>query len=162
MKCVDNRQNKWIVTQAPTRPFNKEEPAVRKSFEDFPPAGIRSGGIVLGLVANLFLASKIVQTAKHCHLAVHHFDRAEALLKFAGQHVPILIILDWDDCEAEAFKLLKELARNTDLQHVPAVGYLSQAKALLKEEARRAGCHRVYGKTEFNRDLASLLTRYAQ
>ncbi len=124
--------------------------------------GIRKGGAVYGLVSNLLLASKIAQSAKHCHLSVHNFDKAEPLIEHAKQKLPVLVILDWDACEAEGFKVLKELSANADLKSVATVGYLSQTKNALKDEAQRAGCHRVYSKTEFLKVLEELLARYAQ
>ena len=161
MKPIDNRQNKLMQMKAAAqhvpaaRTFSPERPLGETE------EGAGKGGAVFGLVSNLLVASKIAQSAKHCHLAVHNFDKAAPLIEHAKQKPPILVILDWDGCEAEAFKCLKELASNADLKGVPSVGYLSQ-KTALKEEAQRAGCHRVYPKTEFMRILEELLARYAQ
>lgn len=123
---------------------------------------IQRGGAVYALVANILMATRIAQAAKHCHLSVHNFDKAAALMTHALQKAPILVVLDWDACEAEAFKVLKEMGTNADLKGVPVIGFISQSKAVVKEEARRAGCHRVYTKTEFQQELEMLLTRYAR
>jgi len=72
-----------------------------------------------------------------------------------------LVVLDWDDCEAEAFKLLSAFSFNESLRRIPTIGYLSQAKRHLKDEAQNAGCHRVYGKTEFTKGIEDLFMRYA-
>lgn len=120
------------------------------------------GGAVYGLVSNLLFASKIAQSAKHCHLSVHNFDKAGPLLEHAKMKAPVLVILDWDGCEAEAYKILKEFRQNADLKGVPTIGYVSHVKTALKEEAQRAGCHRVYPKSEFTRILDELLARYAK
>ena len=124
--------------------------------------GVSKGGAVFGLVSDLLMATRIAKAAKQCHLGVHNFDNAEALIAHARARKPILIILDWDTREAEAFKVLKELASSADLKSVAAVGYVSGSREDLKQEAQRAGCQRVYGKTEFTRDLEYLMTRYAQ
>ncbi len=163
MKQTDNRQNKLQQVKAQARPFFKTgalsaaaEHGADKS------SGLSHGGIVYGLVRDLFVATKIAQAAKHCHLAVHNSDKAGTLLAHVKERKPVLVILDWDGCEAEAFKFLKEMNENADLKRVPSVGYLSQAKSPTRDEAQRAGCHRVYTKTEFMHELETLIARYAQ
>ena len=160
MKQIDNRQNKLHQWKAQTHPFPKGSPAQAAAHGE--PGGVRSGGAVYGLVKDLLVATRIAQAAKHCHLTVHNFDKAEPLLAHAREHTPRLVILDWDGCEAESFKVLKEMRENADLKSVPNAGYLSQSKSMVREEARRAGCHRVYTKSEFMHDLEMLMTRYAQ
>ena len=163
MKQTDNRQNKLIQIKAETKHFPKDRhlSSERNQDENSGLVSGRRGGAVFGLVSNLLMASKIAQSAKHCHLAVHNFDKSAPLVEHAKQKLPILIILDWDGCEAEAFKVLKELGGNADLKGVASVGYLSQMKTGLVDEARKAGCHRVYTKSEFTRDLENILARYA-
>ena len=126
------------------------------------PGHVSKGRLVFGLVSEIDMASRIAKAARQCHLSVHNFDRAEALIGGAREKAPVLIILDWDKREAEAFKVLNELRSNADLKGVAAVGYVSGSRENLKDEARRAGCLRVYGKTELIRDLEQLLARYAQ
>lgn len=135
----DNRQNNLPGGQVPQAP----------------------GGTVYGLVKDILVATRIAQACKHSRLAVHNFDRADALVAHAKNQMPLLVILDWDGCEAEAFKVLKEMMGNADLKRVPNLGYLSQSKQMVRDEARRAGCHRVYTKTEFMHDLEVLIARYA-
>ena len=124
--------------------------------------GALKGGAVFGLISDLSMATRIAKAAKQCHLSVHNFDNAEAVIRQVREKKPVLIILDWDTREAEAFKVLKELGSDADLKGVAAIGYVSGSRETLKQEARRAGCHRIYGKTELTRDLEYLLARYAQ
>lgn len=165
MKKIDNRQNKLVQMKAEVKHFPKVSAIL--SASGMPAGGETSGGIskggaVFGLVSNLLAASKIAQAAKHCHLDIHNFDKSESLLTHAKIKPPVLVILDWDGCESESFKVLKALKADSALNHVATVGFLSSGKTPVKEEAQRAGCHRVYFKTEFMRDLEALLTRYAQ
>ena len=163
MKPIDNRQNKLMQAKAESKHFTKDRPVAGHAPESEGPAVLPThGGAVYGLVSNLLFASKIAQSAKHCHLSVHNFDKAAPLVEHAKKKAPALVILDWDGCEAEAFKLLKEFRENADLKAVPTIGYVSHVKTALKEEAQRAGCHRVYPKSEFTRILDELLARYAQ
>lgn len=132
------------------------------AFDDFQdPDKTAKNGIVYGLLKDIHVATKIAQAAKVANLNTHNFDRAEALMTRAKELKPRLVILDWDACEAEAFKVLKEMNQNADLKGVTNVGYLSGAKPVLMEEARRAGCHRVYQKTEFMKELPIITARCA-
>lgn len=123
--------------------------------------GIRKGGSVLGLVANMQVAAKLVQAAKTCHLTVYNFDKAERFSALTAEKKPVLVILDLDQCEVESFKVLKEMRQNADLKTVAAVGFVSSTKSTVGEEARRAGCHRVYTKSEFMQGVAEIMARYA-
>lgn len=119
------------------------------------------GGIVYGLLKDLNVATKLLKAAQICHLRSRNFSRSETLLAACEQEKPILIILDWDGLEAESFKLLKQLSENVDFNRVATVGYSSKSKQNLQSEAQRAGCDRVYMKTEFLRSLNDIFMRYA-
>ena len=162
MKRQDNRQNKSMQIRPRREGWARESMPMKDDLTDLTLGGTRKGGTVLALVSSMLVATKIAQTAKLCHLGVRNFDRAEALMAYAAQHPPMVIVLDWDQCESEAFKILNELKKNADLQKVASIGYVSNTKQAVKQDAERAGCHRVYTKTEFMRDLALILTRYAQ
>lgn len=116
--------------------------------------------IVYGLLRDLTAAEKIAKAAKNCRLEVHNFDRSQGLLDHSRLRKPLLIIVDWDACEAEGYKVLKEIKQNADLNGVAVIGFVSGQKLALREEAQRAGCHRVYHKTEFMKDLELILARY--
>lgn len=160
MKPLDNRQNKLHVWKEPLRPL-KGSPRNLSEPLDTPYPEAHTGGVVYGLLKDLFMATKIAQAAKHCHLSVHNFDQSEPLVGHLRQRKPIVVILDWDACESEAYKVLKEMQQNADFKSVAAIGYVSGAKTALREEAQRAGCHRVYHKTEFVHELDLILARYA-
>ena len=116
---------------------------------------------VFGLVRDMAVAAQIAKCAAGLHIGVRNFDKAQKLIEQAVIERPFLVILDLEKCEAEAFRALKELRESADLKNVPAVGFVTQAKAMVKPEAEKAGCSRVYMKTEFSRELANLITRYA-
>jgi PleD family two-component response regulator len=163
VKRIDYRQNKLIQTKAASRGGGKEgHPFPQAGAQPQAPLpGAAKGGALLGLVSDLLMATKIAQAAKHNHLGVHNFDRAGALVEHAASKRPFLVILDWDGCEAEAFKVLKAFREDAVLKGIPTVGYVSQSKKEVKEEAERAGCHRVYTKVEFTHAVDDILMRYA-
>jgi DNA-binding NtrC family response regulator len=117
---------------------------------------------VFALVADMATATQIVKCAAGLHIGVRNFDSAEKLVAQAAIERPFLVILDLEKREAEAFRALNELHKNADLKDVPAVGFVTQAKVMVKPEAEKAGCFRVYMKTEFGRELSNLIARYAQ
>ena len=164
MKQSENRQKKFISKMKPARTPSLEggiplNPDSGERPLEWPGAG--KGGSVYGLISNLVLAAKLAQSAKHCHLGIHNFDKAADLAARAKQKLPILVVLDWEGREAEAFSLLKAFSGDPDLRGVPVIGCVPQEKGALKEEARRAGCLRVYLKSEFHRSLNDILLRYA-
>lgn len=121
----------------------------------------KKGRSLFALVRDLAMASRIVKSASALHLTVRNFDRAAKLLQEALREKPLLVILDFEVCEVEGFQVLKELRENADLKGVPAIGVVTQAKAAVKSEAEKAGCLRVYLKTEFGKELPDLIARFA-
>lgn len=121
-----------------------------------------SAGLVLGLISSIPVATKIAKAAKNYSLEVHNSSRGEALLQRMATSKVVLLFLDFDGCEAEAFSLLQALKKTgSSSPRVPIFGFVSQSKLNVKEEAQRAGCDRVYFKTEFLSDLENLLARSA-
>jgi DNA-binding NtrC family response regulator len=122
---------------------------------------IKTRRSVFALVADMATATQIVKCAAGLHIRVRNFDSAEKLVAQAAIERPFLVILDLEKREAEAFRALNELHKNADFKDVPAVGFVTQAKVMVKPEAEKAGCFRVYLKTEFGRELPDLIARYA-
>lgn len=126
------------------------------------PILVKPGGIVYGLVRDMAAAAQIVKCATRFGLKARNFDRAENLVGNVRAEKPFLVILDFEHCEVEAYKVLKELRENADSKGVPLVGFVTQSRAAVKGEAERAGCDRVYMKTEFGRQLPDFIMRYAK
>lgn len=122
---------------------------------------IKTPRSVYALVADMATATHIVKCASALHVAVRNFDHVERLIAQASVEKPFLVILDFEKREGEAFRTLNELHQSADLKGVPVTGFVTQAKAAVKSEAEKAGCLRVYMKTEFGRELPDLIARYA-
>jgi hypothetical protein len=122
---------------------------------------IKTQRSVFALVADMVAATKIAKCASGLHVGVRNFDSAEKLVAQAVIERPFLVILDFEKREAEAFRVLNELHKNADLKGIPAAGFVTQEKVMVKPEAEKAGCSRVYMKTEFGRELPDLIARYA-
>ena len=122
---------------------------------------IKTQRSVFALVADMAAATQIAQCAARIHTGVRNFDSAQKLVAQAVNERPFLVILDLEKREAEAFRVLNELHKNADLKGIPVVGFVTQAAGMVKPEAEKAGCFRVYMKTEFVRELPNLIARYA-
>src|SRR3990167_4097910 len=115
------------------------------------------GRPVYGLVTDMNLATRIAKTAESLHLGVRNFDKVEPLIQWAKREIPCLVILDWESKEADAYKALKELRELTDLRKTTVIGFVTAAKRQVGEEAQRAGCLKVYLKTDFLKNLDDLV-----
>jgi PleD family two-component response regulator len=124
--------------------------------------GLKSGGLILGLVSTMDLATRVGKIARQSGLIVHNCSEAAALVSHARKSPPLFVILDWDGCESESFKVLNEFAQDADLRKVPVVGCVSKEREAIRSAAEKAGCDRVYLKSEFNRVLGELFIRYCQ
>ena len=116
---------------------------------------------VFALVADMATATQIAQCAARLHVGVRNFDNVQKLVSQVLIERPFLVILDLEKREVEAFRVLNELRKNADLKGIPVVGFVTQAKEMVRPEAEKAGCFRVYMKTEFGRELPDLIARYA-
>ena len=111
------------------------------------------------LVNDIFFATKMVKSAQALQLESRAFDSAERLFQAAKAKPPALVILDCQGLENEAFKVLSDFKQDETLACVPRIGYLSHAAQDLKKEMQAAGAMHVYSKSEFSRDLDTLLAR---
>jgi DNA-binding response OmpR family regulator len=132
------------------------------SRKEMEPIVAKPGAVVYALVKDMNVAVQVVKCASRFGLKARNFDKADKLLESASTEKPFLVVLDFEHCEAEAYKTLKNLRENADSKGVPLVGFVTQARSAVKSEAEAAGCDRVYFKTEFNRELPNFIMRYAK
>ena len=114
------------------------------------------------LTTDIMMAEKIVKTAKIHHHAVRNYDQSERLIQALRENRPTLIVLDWDTREAEAYGLLKWIVSADDYRGVPVIGFSSRTGSGIQDEARRAGCDRVYPKAAFVKNIGEFLVRYGK
>ena len=111
---------------------------------------------VLALVDDLFFQAKILETAKQLGVAVHTSTTSDALLAEIAKEKPKLVIVDLN-------------ARGTPLQAIervcagspglPLIAFLSHVQTELAEKARAAGCTQVMPRSQFTRELATILAQ---
>jgi|GEM_PF-752748 len=144
--------------------FQKLNASPRRRFyrdflDDLAPV-MPTGGTLLGLFASIPIVEKVAKAAKRCHLGSRNSDKAASFADLFQSEAKIaLVLIDWDSCEVEGYKLLEMIRGVERLKKTLVLGFVSQKKSGLIGEARRAGCDRVLTKTEFLSELESIIAR---
>lgn len=111
---------------------------------------------VLVLIDDLFFQSKIMETAKHVGVGVRACTTAEALLGEMGKERPKLIVVDLNAKSGP----VESLSRiQSGASGVPVIAFLSHVQTELAQQARGAGCQRVMARSQFTRELATILAQ---
>ena len=111
---------------------------------------------VLALVDDLFFQAKIMETAKHVGVTVRACSTPDALFAEIAQEQPKLIILDLN-ARSSPVAALPNIQAGAN--GVPVIGFLSHVQTDLAQQARAAGCQRVMARSQFTRDLATILAQ---
>ena len=111
---------------------------------------------VLTLVDDLFFQAKMTETARQLSIGLQSCTTADALLAEARREIPRLIIVDLNARHhpIEAVERICAAVRD-----VPLVAFLSHVETDLAERARAAGCHEVMPRSQFTRNLATILSQ---
>jgi DNA-binding NarL/FixJ family response regulator len=111
---------------------------------------------VLALVDDLFFQAKITETAKHTGVNVRVCATPDALLSEMAREKPNLIVVDLN-ARSRPVESLAQIQSSAD--GVPLVAFLSHVQTELAQQARAAGCRTVIARSQFTRDLATILAR---
>lgn len=111
---------------------------------------------VLALVDDLFFQAKIMETARHAGVDLRVCGTAEALLNEVAQRSPKLILVDLNarSRPVESLAQIESAARGAQI-----IAFLSHVQTDLAAQARAAGCSAVMPRSQFSRDLATILAR---
>ena len=110
----------------------------------------------LALIDDLFFHAKVQETAKHLGVALRICTTSEALLAEIEKEAPKLVAVDLN-ARSNPIGLLQQLQASG--RGVPVVAFLSHVQTELAERARAAGCLEVMPRSQFTRDLATILSR---
>lgn len=111
---------------------------------------------VLALLDDLFFQAKIMETAKHVGVTVRACSTPDALLAEMAQEKPKLIVVDLN-ARSQPVESLGRIQASAD--GVPVMAFLSHVQTELVQQARAAGCERVMARSQFTRDLATILAQ---
>jgi DNA-binding NarL/FixJ family response regulator len=109
---------------------------------------------VLALVDDLFFQAKILETAKHLGVTVRTSTTGDALLAEIAKEKPKLVIVDLNARGAPLHAIERVCATAPELR---LIAFLSHVRAELAQQARDAGCTQVMPRSQFTRDLATIL-----
>jgi DNA-binding NarL/FixJ family response regulator len=111
---------------------------------------------VLAFVDDLFFQAKILETAKHANVDVRTFTTAETLVAEIKKQAPKLVIVDLNahNKPLEAIEAVRHAAPD-----VPVIAFLSHVQAELAHRASAAGSSRVMPRSQFTRELATILAQ---
>jgi DNA-binding NarL/FixJ family response regulator len=111
---------------------------------------------VLAFVDDLFFQAKILETAKHAGVEVRTFTTSEALLAAIKKQAPQLVIVDLNSRNKplEAIESVCHVAPGLAL-----IAFLSHVQVELAQRASAAGCSRVMPRSQFTRELATILAQ---
>lgn len=110
---------------------------------------------VVVLVDDLFFQAKILEVAKHAGVGVTVCGTVAALLAELASRPARLVILDLNArCRpVEALTHIRSAAVGAHL-----IAFLSHVQTDLAARAQAAGCNSVMPRSQFSRDLATILT----
>jgi CheY-like chemotaxis protein len=111
---------------------------------------------VLALIDDLFFQAKLIETAKQLGVELRVCGTPDALVAEVAKAAPKLVVVDLNSRNAplEAIERLQSVA-----QGIPLVAFLSHVQVDLAERARAAGCSEVMPRSQFTRDLATILAQ---
>ncbi|MGA7854961.1 MAG: response regulator [Candidatus Acidiferrales bacterium] len=111
---------------------------------------------VLAFVDDLFFQAKILETAKHTGVEVRTLSTPEALLAEIKKQAPKLVIVDLNahNKPVEAIESARYIAPD-----VPVIAFLSHVQVELAQRASAAGSSRVMPRSQFTRELATILVQ---
>jgi CheY-like chemotaxis protein len=111
---------------------------------------------VLALVDDLFFQAKILETAKQLGVTVRTSTTSDALLAEIAKETPKLVIVDLN-ARGTPLRAIERIC--ADALRLPLIAFLSHVQTDLAQQARTAGCTQVMPRSQFTRDLATILAR---
>jgi len=111
---------------------------------------------VLAFVDDLFFQAKILETAKQVGVDVRTFTTSNALLAEIKKQAPNLVVVDLNarNKPLEAIESVHGAA-----PQLPLIAFLSHVQVALAQRASAAGSTKVMPRSQFTRELATILAQ---
>lgn len=111
---------------------------------------------VLALVDDLFFQAKMIETAKHLGVELKTCGSADALSCEIAKAPPKLVVVDLN-ARCEPVAAIERMKKQP--QPFEIVAFLSHVQADLAARAKAAGCNFVMPRSQFTRELATILAK---
>src|SRR5215203_1472158 len=113
---------------------------------------------VIGVVDDMFFASKIRAVAEAVGVEISFARSSEALVTKALSTEPQLILVDLHHEKIDPVAVATALKSDERLRTIPVLGFFSHVQVELQRNALAAGFDRVLPRSAFTRDLAQILS----
>jgi CheY-like chemotaxis protein len=114
--------------------------------------------IIIGIVEDLFFASKIRGTAEELGVTIRFARNIDAVLEIARRDQPSLIICDLHLQKVDPIELAKKLKEEEELRSIPLLGFFSHVQTELKRAAEEAGFDQVMPRSAFSKSLGEIIS----
>jgi len=111
---------------------------------------------VLALVDDLFFQAKMMETARQVGVELRACSTPDALLAEVAKQAPKLVVVDLN-ARSNALGAIERMQLTA--REIPLIAYLSHVQTDLAQQARAAGCAQVMPRSQFTRDLATILVQ---
>jgi DNA-binding NarL/FixJ family response regulator len=111
---------------------------------------------VLALVDDLFFQAKMIETAKHVGVELRTCSTGDALAAEIAKGAPKLVVVDLNS-RSGPVAAIERMKRQP--QPFEIVAFLSHVQTDLAASAKAAGCNYVMPRSQFTRELATILSK---
>ncbi|MGH9683693.1 MAG: response regulator [Candidatus Acidiferrales bacterium] len=111
---------------------------------------------VVALVDDIFFQAKMFETAKQLGVELRTCTTPDALAEEIAKQAPKLAIVDLNAHSDPLQAIARVRAASAEL---PLIAYLSHVQVDLARQARDAGCHEVMPRSQFTKNLATILSK---
>lgn len=111
---------------------------------------------VVALVDDIFFQARILETAKQLGVDLRACRTSDALADEIAKQAPRLAIVDLNAQSGPMQAIALVRAASSEIR---LIAYLSHVQVDLAQRARDAGCHEVMARSQFTRDLATILSK---
>jgi CheY-like chemotaxis protein len=109
--------------------------------------------VILAVVDDLLVSSRIMEAAKYVGASVETIDGGDDAVTTLGSRRPALLVIDLATPGTD----LRAIAATARLHGIPVVGFYPHVDVELRKAAQRAGIEHVYARSRFLRETAVIL-----
>ena len=118
---------------------------------------MRERGLILALVDDLLMRSRVEASCHAAGWTVQFPDSAEAVWTQLGQERPVLVLVGVASTRLPWEALVAALKANVEFAGIPVVAFGPHMDLVARQRARAAGCDRVVANSLIAADLPGLL-----
>jgi CheY-like chemotaxis protein len=114
--------------------------------------------LILCAIDDLLFSIKISTAAKSLGVEIYFERSADMVVPRVREKQPSLVVFDLNSTRLEPMRAIAQLKADSELKHVPTLGYVSHVDADTIAAARAAGIDEVLARSAFSARLGDILT----